>query len=87
MIIFEDDHFPRKIIMYVREWQSEESVMHWVPSTVEAALIATAVTIIGILITNQAKVSEFRQLWINALRDDAASLISHTLIIHAADTK
>ena len=40
--------------------------------------------LIGILVTNQAKVSEFRQLWINALRDDAATFISHTLTIHAA---
>jgi hypothetical protein len=58
--------------------------MDWIPNTEEAALIATAVTLIGILITNQAKVSEFRQLWINALRDDASTLISHTLIVHAA---
>jgi hypothetical protein len=58
--------------------------MSWTPNTEEAALIATAVTLIGILITNQAKVSEFRQLWINALRDDSALLISHTLIVHAA---
>jgi hypothetical protein len=58
--------------------------MNWFPNAEEAALIATAVTLIGILITNQAKVSEFRQLWINALRDDAATLISHTLIVHAA---
>lgn len=58
--------------------------MNWTPSAEEAALIATAVTLIGILITNQAKVSEFRQLWINALRDDSALLISHTLIVHAA---
>ncbi len=58
--------------------------MNWVPTATDAALIGTAVTLIGILITNQAKVSEFRQLWINALRDDAATLISHTLIIHAA---
>jgi hypothetical protein len=58
--------------------------MNWFPNAEEAALIATAVTLIGILITNQAKVSEFRQLWINALRDDAATLISHTLIVFAA---
>ncbi len=58
--------------------------MNWTPNTEETALIATAVTLIGILITNQAKVSEFRQLWINALHDDAATLITHTLIVHAA---
>ncbi len=34
--------------------------MNWVPTATDAALIGTAVTLIGILITNQAKVSEFR---------------------------
>jgi hypothetical protein len=58
--------------------------MFWEPSTIEAALIATGVTLLGILITNQAKVSEFRQQWINALRDDAASLITHTLMLHGS---
>lgn len=61
--------------------------MAWVPNAEEAALIATGVTLIGILITNQAKVSEFRQLWINALREDAATLISYTLKLHAADAE
>jgi len=61
--------------------------MSWEPNTVEAGLIATGVTLIGILITNQAKVSEFRQKWIDALRDDAATLITHTLIVHAADAQ
>ena len=61
--------------------------MVWEPNAVEAGLIATGVTLIGILITNQAKVSEFRQKWIDALRDDAATLITHTLIIHAASAE
>jgi hypothetical protein len=56
----------------------------WEPNTIEAGLIATGITLLGILITNQAKVSEFRQKWIDALRDDAAMLITHTLMIHAA---
>jgi hypothetical protein len=58
--------------------------MFWEPNTIEAGLIATGVTLLGILITNQAKVSEFRQQWINALREDAATLITHTLILHSA---
>jgi hypothetical protein len=61
--------------------------MIWEPDVVEAGLIATGVTLIGILITNQAKVSEFRQKWIDALRDDAATLITHTLIVHAASAE
>jgi hypothetical protein len=56
----------------------------WEPNAIEAGLIATGITLLGILITNQAKVSEFRQKWIDALREDAAMLITHTLMIHAA---
>jgi hypothetical protein len=56
----------------------------WEPNAIEAGLIATGVTLLGILITNQAKVSEFRQKWIDALREDAATLITHTLVIHSA---
>ena len=59
--------------------------MTWQPTAVEVSVIATFVTLFGILITNQAKVSEFRQQWINALRDDVATLITHSLILHAAD--
>ena len=59
--------------------------MTWQPTAVEVSVIATIVTLLGILITNQAKVSEFRQQWINALRDDVATLITHSLILHAAD--
>jgi hypothetical protein len=61
--------------------------MTWEPTAVEASVIATVVTLLGILITNQAKVSEFRQQWINALRDDVATLITHSLILHAADAE
>lgn len=38
----------------------------------------------GLLITNQSKVSEFRQKWIDALRNDVASLVACTLEIHQA---
>jgi hypothetical protein len=56
----------------------------WEPNTIEAGLIATGVTLIGILITNQAKVSDFRQQWINALREDAATLVTHTFVVYSA---
>jgi hypothetical protein len=56
--------------------------MPWEPNTIEAGLIATGVTLLGILITNQAKVSEFRQKWIDALREDAATLVTHTFFVH-----
>lgn len=58
--------------------------MPWEPNTIEAGLIATGVTLLGILITNQAKVSEFRQKWIDALREDAAILVTHTFAIYGA---
>lgn len=51
---------------------------------VEAALIAGGVSFAGLLITNQSKISEFRQTWINALREDVATVITHALEIHAA---
>jgi len=56
----------------------------WEPNTIEAGLIATGVTLLGIIITNQAKVSEFRQKWIDALREDAATLVTHTFVVHSA---
>lgn len=59
--------------------------MTWLPDAAEGAVIAGAVTLTGLLITKQSKVSEFRQEWINALRDDVALLITHTLEIHATD--
>ncbi|MGD0913907.1 MAG: hypothetical protein ABR928_18575 [Terracidiphilus sp.] len=58
--------------------------MIWEPSAVDTSLIATGAALLGILVTNQAKVSEFRQQWINALRDDAAILITHTFRVHSA---
>jgi hypothetical protein len=59
----------------------------WEPNAIEAGLIATGVTLLGILITNQAKVSEFRQRWIDALREDAATLITHTFFIRGAEVR
>ena len=51
--------------------------MPWFPDAVEGALIAGGVSLVGLLISNQSKVSEFRQEWINALREDIALYISH----------
>lgn len=49
-----------------------------------AALIAGAVSLLGLVISKEQKVSEFRQAWIDALRTDVASLISHVNAIHGA---
>jgi hypothetical protein len=59
--------------------------MSWLPDAVEGALIAAGVSLTGLLITNQAKVSEFRQEWINSVRNDVATLVACALEIHQAD--
>ena len=49
-----------------------------------AALIAGVVSLLGLVISKEQKISEFRQSWIDALRSDFASLISHVNAIHGA---
>ena len=49
-----------------------------------AALIAGVVSLLGLVISKEQKVSEFRQAWIDALRSEVASLISHVNAIHGA---
>jgi hypothetical protein len=60
--------------------------MPWLPDAVATALIAGWVTLAGFLITNHLKISELRQKWIDALRDDVALLITHALEINFAGT-
>ncbi len=57
--------------------------MAWLPDAVEAALIAGGVSLAGLLIANQSRISGFRQEWINGLRDDVASLVAHALEIQS----
>jgi hypothetical protein len=45
-------------------------------ATVLAAVIAAAITFLAAVFTKESKVSEFRQQWIDALRDDISELIS-----------
>jgi len=47
------------------------------------ALIAGAFSLLGLVISKEQKVSEFRQLWIDKLREDIAELIAQMNIIHA----
>lgn len=49
-----------------------------------AALIAGLVSLLGLIISKEQKVSDFRQDWINSLRSELASLISHANAIHGA---
>src|SRR5208283_2502860 len=45
--------------------------------SIVAALIAGLVSLLGLIISKEQKVSEFRQAWIDALRAEIADLIAH----------
>ncbi|HJV52664.1 MAG TPA: hypothetical protein VJ652_14450 [Noviherbaspirillum sp.] len=51
---------------------------------VSAALIAGLVSLLGLIVSKEQKVSEFRQAWIDALRIELSSLIAHANAIHGA---
>ena len=47
-----------------------------------AAIITGLISLLGLIISKEQKISEFRQEWINALRSEISSLISHANAIH-----
>lgn len=49
---------------------------------VAAALIAGLVSLLGLIVSKEQKVSEFHQAWIDALRVEIAALIAHANAIH-----
>lgn len=49
-----------------------------VVGTVAAALVAGGIARANLIVAKETKVSEFRQAWIDALRDDLAALFSNT---------
>ena len=51
--------------------------------TIALALVGASVSFVGIILSKEQKVSEFRLNWLEALRDDIASLIARALAIHA----
>ena len=51
-----------------------------------AALIAGLVSLLGLIISKEQKVSGFRQAWIDSLRSEICALISHANAIHGAAT-
>lgn len=59
--------------------------------TVIAAIIAAAISLVGLLISKDLKTTEFRQAWIDKLRDDVAEFLAyHSLMsyqIRINDTK
>lgn len=48
------------------------------------AFIAALISLLGLLISKESKVSEFRQAWIDALREEIAAVITHAHAIHGA---
>jgi hypothetical protein len=52
--------------------------------TIAAALIAGLVSLLGLIISKEQKVSDFRQAWIDALREDIATVIARVNTIHGA---
>lgn len=51
---------------------------------VSAALIAAAVAFVGLVIAKESKVSEFRQAWIDSLRQDIADYIAAVRVLAQA---
>jgi hypothetical protein len=47
------------------------------------ALIAGVVSLVGLIISKEQKLSEFREQWISSLRAEISSLLSHALMINA----
>jgi hypothetical protein len=55
-----------------------------IAGTIIAAFIAAVISLLGLLISKENKVSEFRQSWIDALREEIAAVITHAHAIHGA---
>jgi hypothetical protein len=47
------------------------------------ALIAGVVSLVGLIISKEQKLSEFREQWIDSLRSEISSLVSHAMMINA----
>jgi len=52
--------------------------------TIIAAVIAAIVSLLGLIISKETKVSEFRQAWIDSLRAEIAAVITHAQALHGA---
>jgi hypothetical protein len=52
--------------------------------TIVAAVIAAFISLVGLIISKENKVSEFRQAWIDSLRAEVAAVITHGFAIYQA---
>jgi cell division protein FtsL len=48
-----------------------------------AAIITSIISLVGLIISKENKVSEFRQKWIDDFREDVSQIVSHIHIINA----
>jgi len=55
-----------------------------ITGTIIAALITAVISFLGLIISKESKVSEFRQAWIDALRAEIAAVITHARAIYYA---
>lgn len=51
--------------------------------TIVVALISGVFSMVGLIISKEQKLSDFRQAWIDALRDDISAFVSHAIMISA----
>lgn len=51
---------------------------------ITAALIAGIVSLLGLIVSKEQKISDFRQAWIDGLRSEIALLITHANAIHGS---
>lgn len=56
----------------------------WIPAAVIAALVSAIVAFAGFVLTKEAKISEFRQAWIDGLRAEISDLLALFWSIHYA---
>src|SRR5471032_3450167 len=64
-------------LSYPRQMTFEVTPLIPVIGTVAAALVVGGIARANLIASKETKVSEFRQAWINALRDDLAALFSN----------
>jgi hypothetical protein len=50
------------------------------------ALVATLASLIGLVISKESKISEFRQAWIDALRNDISELLGILTLLYQTNT-
>lgn len=48
-----------------------------------ASTVAGAISLIGLIISKESKLSEFRQAWIDALREELATVVGHAHVLSA----